>query len=404
MAEEETDTSTTTEEGTTTEVDPLSMGDEEFTEFLANGGIPEEGTTEESDDSSSDDDSDEDDNEDVKDDESDSDEDADDASDDDESDDDKTDEDDDAEDDKSEDGDDDTDADKEDDDKEKDSDKDEDDDKTDAKTELAKLFAPFRANGKDMQVNSVEEALTFMKMGANYNKKMAAMKPGLKVLKMLDNNNLLDESKLTYLIDLDKKDPEAIKKLIKDSGIDPLDIDVKSNADYKPTEDYTVDDKEVELDGVLAEIKDTDSFEDTIDIIKNKWDDKSRDFAVSNPQVLSTINDHVATGIYKRVMDVVDHQRALGKLPGLSDLEAYKHVGDAINAQGGFDPKPDDSKSADTTTEDTATKKKVTESKRKSKKRAASTTKSTSNSKAKDDFNPLAMSDEDFEKAMAGKL
>lgn len=95
------------------------------------------------------------------------------------------------------------------------------------------LTATFRANGKDIQVNSVEDAITLMKMGANYNKKMAGLKPNLRLMKMLENNNLLDESKLTYLIDLDKKDPEAIKKFIKDSGVDPLDIDTEKDTDRK---------------------------------------------------------------------------------------------------------------------------------------------------------------------------
>ena len=40
---------------------------------------------------------------------------------------------------------------------------------------LAKLFAPFKANGKDIKVDSVEEAIALMQMGANYSKKMAGL-------------------------------------------------------------------------------------------------------------------------------------------------------------------------------------------------------------------------------------
>ena len=87
-----------------------------------------------------------------------------------------------------------------------------------------------------------------MQMGANYNKKMAALKPNLKLLKLLENNGLLSEEKLSFLIDLDKKNPDAITKLVKDSGLDPLEMDV-SKSDYKPNT-YTVHDREVELDSV----------------------------------------------------------------------------------------------------------------------------------------------------------
>ncbi|RLD76246.1 MAG: hypothetical protein DRJ15_15705, partial [Bacteroidetes bacterium] len=133
----------------------------------------------------------------------------------------------------------------------------------DYKAEYERLIAPFRANGKDMQIESVDDALTLMKMGANYNKKMAGLKPNLKLLKMLEKNDLLDESKLSFLIDLDQKNPGAVNKLIKDSGIDPLDIDTEKEDEYRPST-YTVDDKEVELDGVLDEIRDTQSFKDTL--------------------------------------------------------------------------------------------------------------------------------------------
>ena len=130
-----------------------------------------------------------------------------------------------------------------------------------------------------MKIDSVEDAISLMQMGANYNKKMAGMKEPLKFIKMLQNNNLLDEAKLSYLIDLDKKSPEAIARLVKESGIDPLNIDVTKDTEYKPNT-YTVDDVQVELDTVIEDIRDTDSFKDTIDIVSNKWDEASRKVVV----------------------------------------------------------------------------------------------------------------------------
>ena len=106
------------------------------------------------------------------------------------------------------------------------------DSELDYKAEYEKLIAPFRANGKDMQISNVDDAITLMQQGANYNKKMAGLKPNLKLMKMLENNELLDESKLAFLIDLNKKNPEAVQKFIKDSGLDPLEIDTEGNAEY----------------------------------------------------------------------------------------------------------------------------------------------------------------------------
>ena len=57
----------------------------------------------------------------------------------------------------------------------------------DYKAEYEKLLKPFKANGRDIQVGSVDDAIALMQMGANYNKKMAALKPNMKLLKMLEN-------------------------------------------------------------------------------------------------------------------------------------------------------------------------------------------------------------------------
>lgn len=272
-------------------------------------------------------------------------------------------------------------------------------DDIDYKAEYLKLLAPFRANNKDMQVDSVDDARTLMQMGANYNKKMAALKPNLKLIKMLDNNDLLDENKLSYLIDLDKKNPDAIAKLIKESGIDPMDIDTEEDSKYK-SGTYTVNDKEVELDVVLEEIKDTPSFNQTIDIIGNKWDEKSKQILLENPEVIKIINDHVAAGVYDQINAVVERERMLGKLPGLSDIEAYKEVGDALNAQGGFTSKSESS----TPTPISKPRSKKADSKLRSRKKAAGFTKATPSKKGKgEDFNPLSLSDEEFEKIAGSK-
>ena len=55
----------------------------------------------------------------------------------------------------------------------------------DYKTEYERLLAPFKANGRDISVKGVDDAITLMQMGANYNKKMAALKPNLKLLNFI---------------------------------------------------------------------------------------------------------------------------------------------------------------------------------------------------------------------------
>ena len=128
-----------------------------------------------------------------------------------------------------------------------------------------------------MQVKDPEDMIRLMQMGANYQKKMAQLKPNLKIIKMLEKNELLNEAKLHNLIDLSKKDPKAIAKLVKESDVDPLDIDKDVPTDYQPT-NYTVTDKEYDLDAVLDEIKDTDTFNRTINVITKEWDNQSKTY------------------------------------------------------------------------------------------------------------------------------
>jgi len=268
----------------------------------------------------------------------------------------------------------------------------------DYKAEYEKLIAPFRANGKDIQVHNVSDAITLMQQGANYNKKMSGLKPNLKLMKMLENNELLDENKLSFLIDLNKKNPEAVQKFIKDSGIDPLDIDTEKETEYTPST-YTVDDTEVELDAVLDEIRDTQSFNETIDVISNKWDASSKKVLLKEPKIISVINNHIANGIYGQISGVVENERMLGRLQGLSDLEAYKKVGDAIQSVGGFAGQAPIQQEGQVP----VTPKAQDDPKLKDRKRAASSTKSAPSKKVDPNFNPLSMSDEEFEKATSSQ-
>lgn len=263
------------------------------------------------------------------------------------------------------------------------------------------LMAPFKANGREIQVKSIDDIKQLMQMGANYNKKMQALKPNMRLLKMLENNGLLDESKLSFLIDLDKKNPDAISKLIKESGVNPLDIDEEKANGYK-SNNYSVSDKEVELDDVLRNIEDTPTFQKTLTIVGKEWDETSRNTVAQMPQLIELINTHVERGIYDIISKEIESERAMGRLKGLSDFDAYRQVGDAINARGGFDhlaPKENQGQQNPTKAGVvTPNPKKVDEDKLKDKRRAAGASRSAPVQKVPEDFNVLALSDEEFEK------
>lgn len=273
-----------------------------------------------------------------------------------------------------------------------------------AKAELDRLFTPFKANGREIAVTSVDDAIALMQMGANYNKKMAALKPNLKLMKMLENNGLLTEEKIGYLIDLGKQNPGAINKLVKDSGIDPLDISADKESDYKPTS-YAVDDREMELDSVLDELQGSPTYQQTLDIVSNKWDGPSKQVIANQPQLLKVINSHVQSGIYDLINKEIESERVFGRLNGLSDIEAYRQVGDAINARGGFNHLENQGQQTQPAPVVVEPKpKKVDSDKIREKKRAASSTQPASAPQVSNDFNPLSLSDDAFSKLVNDKF
>lgn len=194
------------------------------------------------------------------------------------------------------------------------------------------VLAPFKANGKTMQVKSAEEVIQLMQMGANYNKKMTGLKENLKLVKMLQNNDLANPDKLNHLIDLAKHDKGAINKLIQDAKLDLDDLD-QDGTEYAPNT-YNVSDNQIALDEVLDSIQDTESYAETVDIISNKWDSSSREALAKNPNHIAVINAHVGSGVYKQITDEVERQKMMGTLPAnFSDIQAYEYVGNILYPQ-----------------------------------------------------------------------
>ena len=258
-----------------------------------------------------------------------------------------------------------------------------------------KVSEPFKANGVDMQVKTPEDIVRLMQMGANYQKKMGKLKPNLKIIKMLENNELLDEAKLNNLIDLSKKDPKAIAKLVKESDVDPLEIDKDAPTEYEPT-NYSITDKEYNLDRVLDDIKDTETFNKTINVLTKEWDTESRSTISDQPEIIGIVNAHMANGIYDEVNAVLQQEKALGKLNGIPDVEAYRQVAEHMNKNNMFkQPESAGKSKVSSKTDEKA------DADRDKKRKAAAPVKQTTTKKAAPDEDFLGLSDDEFMKKYA---
>lgn len=263
----------------------------------------------------------------------------------------------------------------------------------DLNAQLKRILEPFKANGVEIKVDTVDDALKLMQMGANYNKKMTALKPNLRIIKMLESHGMLDESKLNHMIELEQGNPDAIAKLMRDKKVDPLDLSQEEDVKYEP-KNYSVSHGQMELDDAISSIQETPYGANTLDIVGNKWDDSSKHVLAQHPQALLEINEQVGNGTFERINQEVQRHRMLGSLQGMSDLQAYQAVGKHMASEGKLNaPAAQLPASIVETTVKVAPKAAAT------KKAAAAPQSSPKIANKLTGINPLDMSDEDFAKA-----
>lgn len=252
------------------------------------------------------------------------------------------------------------------------------------------ITSPFKANGKEIQVTDPNDVIRLMQQGINYSKKMEQLKPQQAVIRTLEQYDLLDNDKLSYLIDLYNKKPEAIAKLVKDSEIDLYSFDTDQANDYKPAQ-------VVEPVNILTETIDeltqqSPEFLPVLDNIINTWDSQSKQIISDNPQLLRIFNSHNETGLYEKISNAIEYERMLGRLNGVTYLQAYQEIEKRfINNQDNAPqpkqftaPRPNQSKPVNNNN-----------NKNKASMPTNSTTTNNNNT-----FNPLAVSDEEFLKYM----
>jgi hypothetical protein len=279
-----------------------------------------------------------------------------------------------------------------------------------------RVMTPFKANGKQIELRSIDEAVSLMQMGANYTRKMQDLAPHRKTLMMLENAQLLDQDKLSFLIDLNNGNPQAIQKLLKDKGVDPMSIDTSEDSNYLGG-NHKVSDAEANFRTVLEDVQSADGGKATLQAINDTWDQASKDVLWNEPQVMSAIHQHRANGMYERIEAEVNRQKTLGHVPAdLPFIKAYKVVGDAMDAAGAFKDLVAQApvqktpatptaavvaeKKAPVATRVVAPKSAAVNADRAS---AAAATRSAPR-EAKPALNPLAMSDEEFMTQMKNRL
>ena len=195
------------------------------------------------------------------------------------------------------------------------------------------IMAPMKANGTTIQARSPQEVIKLMQMGANYTQKMQTLAPYRKKVQMLQNAGVLDEEKRNFAIDVAQGKPEAIRQLLKNHKIDPLDIDMSEDASPYVPSNHSVSDNEIAVQAQLDDLQSTPQGQETIKLVQS-WDQASLNAVWEDPSILGAIHSNRMSGAYDVIMKEMEHQRMLGNIPeNMPFLGAYKAVGDMLAQQ-----------------------------------------------------------------------
>jgi len=266
---------------------------------------------------------------------------------------------------------------------------------------------PIKASGRQVHIKGVDHAQSLIEMGVDYNKKMQYMRPHMQALKTLEKQGLLEnQDELNLLLEAKAGKPEAIKKLLAQNELDPMDLaDFEDSADatsYKP-ENHMVSQAEVEIEQALLDIKESPSYQKTIDVMSNSLDSKSKEIISENPDYIRSLNDDIENGIYDQVMEMVQYGRDTKQIPSnVSDIEAYIATVQQMAARQQEQP-PAEIPTPEPANDQRPARRSTGASKR----RKAAMSGTRSSRKKEQDFDPLdilGISDEEFEKKFGGQL
>lgn len=193
-----------------------------------------------------------------------------------------------------------------------------------------KVTAEFNANGKAHKIDNADDAVKLMQMGLNYNQKMAAMKPSMKLVRALQDRGINSLEDLGGLLDLHDKKPEAIAALVQASGIDTYQIEDQAKG-YVPSVPQ-VNDQAIEFEMVAKSLEGNPHFSTVVQHL-GTFDEATKQEVFNKPYLLNVLTDHVQNGFYDKIMSRYELESALGRTQGMTFLQAYDRIGEALFAQ-----------------------------------------------------------------------
>lgn len=261
---------------------------------------------------------------------------------------------------------------------------------------------PIKASGREVNLRDVNQARNLIEMGVDYNKKMQHMRPYMQTLKTLEKQGLLEnEEKLNLLLEAQQGKPEAIRRLLTDANIDLMDLADEPEGEKYVPENHIVSQNEVDIDHALQSISASPAYKETIDVMSQSFDPKSREIISENPSYIQALNRDIESGLYGKVMDSVQYRRDTKAIPDtVSDIEAYI---DTVRLMA----ENETAANAVNTPAAQQVEKKVSKPASSKRRKVGMSSNRSSNKKSKREYDPMeimTMSDDEFEKKFGSEL
>ena len=189
----------------------------------------------------------------------------------------------------------------------------------------------FKAAGKVMPgVKDPDKFIKALQMATDYALKTAALKPVLKKAKMLED---VTDEEFSEMLDFRKRNPEVIKKALKEAKLDPLDLDLE-DIQYTP-QSKIMSDADYEFKETIEKLSQEDAvaFQRTQNIVLNELDSTSKTTVLSNPHILSALQSEVVSGRFEKIQAQALQLKAFGGYNNVPDIELYSYIASEMDKQ-----------------------------------------------------------------------
>jgi len=193
------------------------------------------------------------------------------------------------------------------------------------------VTSEFVANGKVMKgFDDPKKIIRAQQMAAGFSEKMKAFKKYKPFINPLVENGLVDNpEKFNLAINAIAGDKEAIKQLIKESEIDPVELDM-DNINYEP-KNQIASDIEVAFDDVIETAEQYGVRDRVENVIGKDWDDNSVIELLEDPQNSADLINHISTGVYDMVQQRIEEKKMTDPYGAFSKKRSIDQYREAAN-------------------------------------------------------------------------